>query len=383
MNRYAFVDESGNEGMSLDMPQVSSHYVVTALIVNGSDLAQAEGVFAQVRDSFFHGAEMKSVKIRDPIRRRMVVHALAAAPFDLCFLVADKRRITSAGLRYPKSFIKYLQGRLYKELLKDTPHVHVRADEIKGGAFTDEFRRYLEKANTVSLFSQWTWEPVKSTGDVGVQAADVIGGTIRMCFEDDHPSPFQNPLFDSLHPHLTTFFPFPEGYAKYLAVPAAADPQWDYEIEIRAVAEAEDFLLAHEGTDDPDRRLQVACLRLLLSRCVAADTWVPTHAISACLNAVADEPVTEQALRGIIGRLRDQGVLISSRTAGGYKLPTSYDDVIEFLNRQNSQIAPMLSRVRKARDTVRRATRGTLDILRSPEYSGLKAAVEVPEQAPS
>jgi hypothetical protein len=93
------------------------------------------------------------------------------------------------------------------------------------------------------------------------------------------------------------------------------------------------------------------------------------------LNIIAPEPLSEQSFRSVIGKLRDAGLLIASKTTGGYKLPTSMADMIEFVNRQNSQLTPMIHRVQVARQTVRRATDNAVDILAAPEFQNLRAAV--------
>ena len=141
------------------------------------------------------------------------------------------------------------------------------------------------------------------------------------------------------------------------------------------------FIDRYASSENKERQLQVACLTLLLRYGHEdVDWWVATSTLRRHLESTCGEEIAEQKLRHVVGGLRDAGVLIASRTAGGYKLATCERDLVYFLERQNSQLEPMISRVQKARETVRRATGGNLDILGYDEYRMLGAAVSAVEK---
>lgn len=107
MDKYVFVDESGNESMDLDRPGVSRHYIVAAVVVEADQYTTVMEAFEQARRDHFQKGEMKSAAIGDNhTRRRRVLDALAAAPFGLYILDVDKARLKGQGFRYWKSFIK-------------------------------------------------------------------------------------------------------------------------------------------------------------------------------------------------------------------------------------------------------------------------------------
>jgi len=77
----------------------------------------------------------------------------------------------------------------------------------------------------------------------------------------------------------------------------------------------------------------------------------------------------------VIAPLRDAGVLVAS-SSRGYKLPASKQDLYDFVSHSNTIIEPMLSRVKKFRDQIVRATDGKLDILAADEYKLIRKVVD-------
>lgn len=379
MDKYVFVDESGNESLDLGQSGVSNHYIVVAVVVDLEEHAATMEVFERVRREQFQKTEMKSTLIgENHDRRRRILDALAAAPFGLYVLDVDKRDLTSQGFNFWRSFIKNLHGRLYKNICKDFPSVHVQADRIKSPWFVRELQAYVEKINTTPLFNTTLWEFVDSKSNVGVQAADVIAGTLALC-ERDGWTPRCRGYIHVLKERVRHFDRYPQPLAPYTVQPEADhDNRFDAAIAGRARMEASEFVVKFRDSDESDLRLAVRCVQNLITYgdTHGLDAWMPTEPLRRQLDEMSEDEVGEHKLRSIIGRLRDAGVLIASRSAGGYKLPTCIQDLFEFLNRQNTQIAPMLNRVRMARDTIRRATDGGLDILQPEGYANLRNAVE-------
>ena len=321
---------------------------------------------------------MKSNSIASDRHRERVVQEITAARFSIYLLVGNKQLLTSPGLRYPKSFIKYLHGRIYSEVVKDCAGVAFRADCIKNPAFMREMKSYLDHHLELGgLFKPTHFEFVDSKLDLCIQVADFIGGSVRQCFERNSQTAMLDPLMTMLSRHIVNILPFPESYGRYIAkMPGRGE--YDQDIESRAVLEAEHFLAGHRFDESEQIQMQLEIVRRLLQSLMSYgnDQWVTTEELMRHVDAISSEPCNEQAFRNLIGKLRDAGVLISSRTSWGYKIPTSMDDMIEYINRQNSQLTPMIERVRIARETVRRATNNAVDILSAKEFSNLKLIVD-------
>ena len=379
MDKYVFVDESGNENLDFTQPGVSRHYIVVAVLVDADQHTAAMDIFERTRREHFQTGEMKSSAIGENHgRRNRVLDALAAAPFGLYILDVDKSKLTTLGFQFWRSFIKHLHGRLYKDICKDFSAVRIQADRIKKPWFVRELQGYVERINTTPLFNTTSWEYMDSKANVGIQAADMIAGTLALCERNDWSPPcpgYLRVLRDRIR-HLDRF---PQPLRPY-TVEYEADHgnRFDLAITLRARTEAGEFINRYRDSDDLDKQLGMRCVQALINHgdTHGLNAWMSTEALRLLLEEASAEEISEHKVRNVVGQCRDAGVLIASRTAGGYKLPTCIKDLIEFLNRQNSQIGPMLQRVRMARETMRRATEGQLDILSPEPYANLRRAIE-------
>ena len=72
---FAFTDEYGNFGWDLDNSTVSTHYIITAIIVKESDLDQYTTMAEAIRKKHFQTGEMKSKNIAGNHKRRQKVLA--------------------------------------------------------------------------------------------------------------------------------------------------------------------------------------------------------------------------------------------------------------------------------------------------------------------
>lgn len=86
-------------------------------------------------------------------------------------------------------------------------------------------------------------------------------------------------------------------------------------------------------------------------------------------------------MQHVIGPLRDHKVLIASSKNGkngtGYKLPANLKDIDDFIDTFNSQITPMLNRLKKCQEVIQLATIGELDILKQEKYETMSRIMKV------
>ena len=70
---YAFTDESGAFGWDLDNSTVSTHFIISAIIVKECDLDELRNKVEVIRKRFFQTGEMKSSKVGKKHRRRKMI----------------------------------------------------------------------------------------------------------------------------------------------------------------------------------------------------------------------------------------------------------------------------------------------------------------------
>lgn len=72
---YAFTDESGAFGWDIENPNVSTHFIITAIIVKGPDLEGFTQKAEALRKKHFQTGEIKSSNIGGNHARRLRVLA--------------------------------------------------------------------------------------------------------------------------------------------------------------------------------------------------------------------------------------------------------------------------------------------------------------------
>ena len=104
--------------------------------------------------------------------------------------------------------------------------------------------------------------------------------------------------------------------------------------------------------------------------------YIGTHQIKEHLQDSGFPNIQDQFIRSnVIAKLRDKEVIIASSNKG-YKIPKCYADLKDFVERVNSQVVPLLDRLRKARESYLLASKGDVDLLKGPRFPNLTAFLE-------
>ena len=367
-----FVDETGIENLLTDIDGSSTHYVVTAVMVQPGNTLAVLDALHEVSRKYFGGGEIKSSSVGDDDPRRMrVLDRLAGIDFRFYALVCDKEELGSRdwpGYRFRRSFRKNIHGKLYGFLYRAFPDLHIVAHQYGRKEFEESFREYVKKYHKCPLYAQEDVEFVPGSNRF-VQLADFVGGTISRCFDRKLLSTQAADFLSVLKPKEMLIDQWPPcSYTLCPGAPAAS--AYDAIVGRQAVDAAREFLLKNESRQERDDVNRVMCVRLLLGDYMffTPDRFVSGAELVERLAELGCGDITIDYLRAsIIAGLRDSDVLIASSNAG-YKIPTCVADVIEFVNRINVNVVPMLRRVDRCRKRIRLATAGKLDILESPEY---------------
>lgn len=100
---YAFTDEYGAFGYDLDNPNVSTHFIITAVIVRESDLETYTAGAEAIRKKYFQTGEIKSSKLgpEKHHRRMLILQDISALPMHfltICILRSFRPRSSEAPL---------------------------------------------------------------------------------------------------------------------------------------------------------------------------------------------------------------------------------------------------------------------------------------------
>ena len=380
---YAFTDEYGAFGWDIDNPTVSTHFIITAIIVKESDLSEFARIIEDVRRKHFQTGEMKSKKVgADHDRRQRIISDLYSAPFQVFAVSIDKKKcmesMNARGLYYKKSFYKFMNNIIHKELTRAYKVITVVADETGSNDFKASFCRYFDKQQDIpNLLGEANFQFVDSKDDVRVQVADFISGTIAYLYDTHKKREGMPDYLKILQPRLIRIEDYPKSYRDFHIEKSAIAEDYDEDIADICFRAAVSFVLANE--DDQDVYIQAQCivLKYLLFRFMNNDTrgYIYTQELIKLLSTTEVGKLSPTSFRmNIIGKLRDKGVIIASSDKG-YKIPSKRSEVYDYIERSMSNVLPMLSRIKKCRDTILLSTANELDILAPEQYSELKEII--------
>lgn len=384
MNRvYAYTDESGNHGFDFDKKDISTHFIVTAIIVEEDKLPKIEEEIEAVRKRYFQTGEIKSSNVgKDHKRRGIILSQILKSDFKIFSVVVDKTKIKSdSGLMYAKTFYKFINNLVHKELRHSFSKLTVCADEIGGNEYMQSFARYVKANEDIpTLLGDREFYFEDSKDSVLVQLADFISGTLSFVYENskkkDSPNYFN--VLDRAK-KIICIEQYPKDIQSYILDSSAIIEEYDKEIAALCLKLAQDFLIRNTKSDDEDIINQIIVLKYLCFRFINNDTrkYIPTRELINNLKYKISDDITVQAFRTkIIAKLRDSGVIIAS-SSKGYKLPSKESELYDFIDHGTSIIMPMLSRLKRCRDIVNMGTIGKLDLFDNIHYKALKEYFDI------
>lgn len=377
--QLAFIDEFGDSSFSFENLNVSSHFIVTAIIIDQEIGPIIEKLLDEIRIKHFQTGEIKSSKVAENDERRLnILKDLNSLDFKVYAVVINKRKLYGQGFRYKQSFYKKLHSLVDRELYKLFPNLQVTADEHGSKEFMDGFINYIKKNHIPDLFDQSGFRFVKSHSSVIIQLADFITGTFGRCFDENKKSLYKEAFLKTLKSKILDIYEWPFDYPSLTVDTELSGNEHDSTIAEVSVNLAKQIISQKEGSNVPMDIDQTNCLKFLLFYYlqINSQNFISTFEIKNHIDVGRIHPMSIHYFRSkVIAKLRDQGALISSSPAG-YKLPASEKDLYEFINQSNTVIAPMIERIAKCRDRVKIVTKNQLDILNKVEYALLKRIVD-------
>jgi len=373
----AFADEFGNN--SFDFQTQGSHFIVATVITKTENIEKLRTEITEIRRKHkFQTGEIKSSGVGpNHNRRKRILEDLAKLDISVYAVVVDKRKLSGEGFNYKKSFYKFLNNLLYKELFRTFPNLDLNVDEHGGNDFMREFKKYIEKHHLRTLFSGSDFNIQNSKQSEFIQLADFVAGTLGYIFDELKKSNHSDEFQQILSPIISSINYFPKELSFKEFKETNIDDTFNDRIAEICFLRVQDFLDREVGNDQ-QRIDQINFLKLLLwlLRANPKNRYITTRDILGHLNQSRPEKIQEEYFRTkIVGNLRDRGVLIASGRHG-YKIPTSAKDLDSFISHGKRIILPMLNRIREARQAIKLATGNDLDLLDKLEYSALKKILD-------
>ena len=367
MDELAFIDEFGDNGLDFSKSGTSTHFIVSAVIIEESKLNELETQVESIRSKYFQKGEMKSKSIGINDERRIkILKSLLDVDFHFFSIVVDKRRLKTKGFEYKQSFYKHLHTRLDSELFRLFPSIKIVADEHGHDKFKQEFINYVNRRHIRDLFNQ-NFILSNSKSSPLIQLADIISGTLARCFEVSKISNVKDQFFALLKSKTLEIREWPYSYTEY-KIDKDEFVEFNEVIAESGIRLATDFITKYEDSSSQVLIDQTSCLKYLVFyvQNINATQYVPTKTLIDNINSYRTERIRMHYFRSkVIAKLRDAGLLISS-SPKGYKIPINNKDLFDFVNHTNSYIEPMINRLLKYRNIIKAITKNEVDIIDIP-----------------
>lgn len=381
----AYTDEAGNFGFDFEKNDISTHFIVTSILIEEDKIDDIEKQIEEVRKRYFQTGEMKSSSVgKNHNRRCKVLNQLSNIDFKIFAVVVDKRELDiNSGFQYKKSFYKFINNLVHKELRSAFPILTVCADEIGNNEYMKNFISYVKNHEEYpDLFHERDFYFSDSKKSPIIQLADFISGTLLYTYDvvkrDNAPN-----FIKILNGKIIRIENYPKKIGDYTFNGGALSTEYDEEIANIALRRAQMFISKFEkdSYDDEDLQIRLQVLKYLCFRFINNDTrdYISTKEILGYLKRSLGVDLKVQYFRTrIIAKLRDENVIISS-SQKGYKLPSKKEELYDFINHGTTIIMPMLSRLKKCRDIIKLETLGELDLFDNSEYVELRRYFELEE----
>lgn len=183
-NITAFADEFGNN--SFDFTTQGTHFIVATVICKNENLDKVQRDIDAIRKKHgFQTGEIKSSGVAtNYARRKRILEDIAKMDISIYAVIVDKRKLDGKGFGIKKSFYKYLNNLLYKELYRTFTNIELYVDEHGGNDYMLEFKKYVEKNHQRNLFTGSEFYIQNSKQSYFIQLADFIAGSLGYIFDE-------------------------------------------------------------------------------------------------------------------------------------------------------------------------------------------------------
>lgn len=365
---HVFLDEFGNAYLDDNKPGNSTHFIIAAILVPESKVASLANSVEEIRKREFQTGEMKSKSVGNKHQRRLrILKELCQLEFNVQLLVVDKQKIRKdSGLKYKRSFYKFLYEIVYNHLHTNIARLKLHNDGMGNKEFLEGFVEYAQKKNpSPTLFEEFGISFEDSRSNVIIQLADFIAGSVaRNIDKTKIDNQCSINFIEVIKPHLFPIIYFPRTFEECLKGTTFSAEE-DKNIAEICCRKARNYILSKANTDDELDHQRIAILNYLLYRIFNNPTrnYIGTKELIGYLKRLGYKELKKVPFRNkIIAPIRDVGVPIAS-SKSGYKIPTRIKEIDDFFAHNEKIVFPMLHRMFICAETLLVGSNGQINVL--------------------
>lgn len=347
----AFIYEAGNHHLHLDDEQATKYFVLTTLLLEVENIH----VIEEKLQWMLLGIEQDQGN--EKLFSQLLPELITLDVDVFTFVIDKEKMLQESGIGTQESMFTYASERIYQTLFAEQTDMFAKIYQ-QPTAFAEVFQTFVEHQVQPNLFNYSTFAFTESIDQPLMELAKLICDYIFEQFEEKNPTD-SHVLKQLSYSHSFYMETFPT-----IQFRVDAYDEIDTLITNQAIEDAEAYIHTYEKSElriVQDRVNFLKFLRTQLS--IRPNKYIHGQEIIKNIRAFSQEPMSKETLmREIIGPLRDEGILIAS-TRDGYKLPTSIDDLREYVEFSRSTAMPILRRIEKSREKILEITDGKVDIL--------------------
>lgn len=360
MFKIAYIDESGTSSLNTTAESVGKYFIVCATFIKEDEVSIVDYAVSKIRREEFSGSELKSSGIgKNVIRRLRVLDKLNELNIRTHIVCVNKDRISKeSGLIYRTPFLKYINGLIYRKMLKTFPDLTVYFDKVGDQAYQQSFIKYIDNYHKTDLFKTSKIIPVDSKDSNGVQISDIFAGSLNSYLQERNDE-----LWAQIKEKSICIDVWPPEKILFHSKANDSD-EFDKVVEDYCINQVKVYLENNSNSIDEDDQARCSVLEYLLYKHFdeGSNAFTLTNEIMDHIQSIKND-VTEYYFRTkIIGKLRDDDVIIAS-SPKGLKIPTCSQDLTSYAEESMKKILPMLSRLSRARNQIIYTTNRSLDIV--------------------
>ncbi|GEM_PF-2017895 len=347
---FAYIDESGDPHFN---EQASLSLEFACILIEEDEVESISQSITHIL-STLRIDEIKSSKLKEN-KRLKLFELIENLDFKYLSVMIDKQKVLGKWKNYPKSFYKYSQKLLNKELNRLYEKYNVTLDRFGSSDYQNSIKKYLEKNSQYNLFEREII--VGSAKDnLLIQLADLIAGTKRKLKLNE----FANR--DKFEKYLMKYelycFKWPQDYY-FLNIDEITTANDKLIAEI-SIARAENYIRTFEFYDDYAARIHTLKYLLFHAQFVNPTEYIYTYELINWLKQL-DIEINEDEFRiDVIGHFRDEKVIIAG-SQKGLKIPVTMSEVVDHLNNTSSKYIKMMKRCKNTIDAIKGMTMGKID----------------------
>lgn len=375
MIAHVFVDEYGTPSLNVDIQGNTQYFAYVGIVIEEAELVKAQAIHKQIIDKYFQGTHMKSSNISNDekghIKRINILSELSKFNHFITVLLVDKANISTNGLSYKRSFIKFFSALFSKQFLENYEEHHICFDKTGNKEFQQSFIEYMDEKGygQKNLFTNNSFEIKEDTKEEPLlQFADFYAGCIGKYYCGKYNIKQAQEIKNNINPRLFINW-FPVEFTNYFGATSFHQNDFCQKISEIAINTANDYLekekdnigseivkiLIQENFNSPFRLISSGEIKRKLK-----------------LKGInINDPIVE------IGRLRDRGVfIISPQGKKGYKFPCNEKEIAEYYDRISNNVIPQLKRGYVLHKVLTEQSGATYNILATDNFSLLNSLID-------